>query len=155
MKFSLLVFFIMTTFQFTWLEVGDVPEKVKLLFEEMYPGSEDVYWDEWDDIFAVSFLHEGYFKVAYFDLEGDWQETVTQMESEDLSERIRDYIESLYEIDEYNGVSRIEKLDVMEYHVHISILGNEASGGENEEEDFSDSLTVVFSEQGDFIRVDE
>ena len=151
--FSCLMLITFFTFQTSGINVCEIqiPEKVIKSFQKKYPKNTEASWDDLGDMFVVNFYDEGdVLKEANFDPEGNWQETITVLDEDELPKKIITFIENKYRGDaELYDVIFSEKPEGNFYFVNIDIM--EMS---EDEETESQSITLTFDDKGKFLKQD-
>ena len=73
--------------------MGQVPKKVKTAFENRYKTAKDVVWSgATDNRWVVKFEHLGESKTAFYQLSGEWEKTIIQLDVSNLKYCLRDEI---------------------------------------------------------------
>lgn len=90
---------------------GDfVPVEVLTAFGAKYPGAQEVSWDFGWNGFSAHFLDgEGNEADAFFKKNGEWIETITQLDLFDLPDRILGAIKDTYVDNTIEAAAKVEQ----------------------------------------------
>lgn len=87
---------------------SDTPEAVKKTFQEKYPGEDDPDWEiDSNGNYESHFKIDGVKYRADFSPNGDWIETETSIDEDDLPKAIKDAIEKNYKNEEITEVEKV------------------------------------------------
>ena len=124
----------------------EVPTAVAKSFQKKYPKNTEATWDDLGDSFEVTFYDEGdVIKEATFGTDGSWKETITSLEEDELSSVIKKYLNETYDDYEVYEILFFEKPDENIFYVTIEI-------SEDDEDEESESIVIVFDEDGKFLK---
>ena len=145
MKTIIIITGLAVAFSFSACHHEQAPEKIKTAFDQKYPDAEEVEWEmehgKWEAEFEVDEKE----MEALFDENGNWIETETEMEDEDLPDAVKQTLKNQfkdYEVEEaeylespeYSGYE-IELEGNKDIEVVIGKNGQVLKQGEEEEDD--------------------
>lgn len=85
-----------------------VPENVKTASAKKFPGMIEVEWEVANGIYLADFSHEEQYKTAKFDQNGNWLETRTYIEEDDLPASIITTVGNKYEDAYFESIMKVE-----------------------------------------------
>ncbi len=99
----------------------DVPEAVQKNFNKKFPMAENVSWDKVDNNYKVDCFYKGQSTYAEFTAEGEWVQTVTDMDTKNIYPPIDRYISENYNKDKIILAEKATRADKQNYYyVQIS-----------------------------------
>jgi len=117
----------------------NIPDSVKVSFEEMFPDATEVEWEmENDNGWEADFELDGKEASACFTINGEWIET--EYEVEDLPETIETIVNETY------PGYKIDEIDMVE--------SPEFNGYEIELENGEEELEILVTRNGEIVEVD-
>jgi hypothetical protein len=90
----------------------DVPQVIVAALKNRFPDADDIVWasDEAMNKFAANFNNESNYTDVHFDKNGNWLETIMEVEVEDIPDQIMDSAEEAFpELEYVEGISKIER----------------------------------------------
>ncbi|MGS2726247.1 PepSY-like domain-containing protein [Psychroserpens sp. BH13MA-6] len=106
---TILTFIILAIFGCQNSVIAQAPEAVKATFQKMYPGENDPDWHQDDHgNYESHFKIDGIKYRADFSKNGQWIETETSIDKDDLPKAIKDKIKADYEDEEITEVEKVE-----------------------------------------------
>lgn len=96
---------------------SEVDSMVLVVFEELYPTATDANWAQDANEYIVSFMENDYSLKATFEEGGDWMQTVTDIEFEDLPIDAQTHITKKYKVEQYNHIVKVEIPEEVSYFV--------------------------------------
>jgi len=145
----LITFLASQTFGLTINEV-EVPEKVLKTFQKKYPKHSEAVWDDLGDMFVVNFYDDEILREASFDVEGNWKETNTNLDEDDLLPNIKKYLIKKYgEEIEYYDIVFTDSPKGSFYFINIEVV---EESDDEEEESESQSYSLKFDSEGKAIK---
>lgn len=120
-------------------EQGNVPEAVKMAFQEKYPGENDPDWKQDENGYWESnFKKDGEEYRADFNSDGSWIETESSIKEDKLPAAIRKQIEKNYADYEITEIERVENSQKgLFYDVEFK------QDGKNKDVEFKEDGTVI------------
>lgn len=99
----------------------DVPEAVQKNFNKKFPKAENVSWDKVDSNYKVDCFYKEQSTYAEFTAEGEWIQTVTDMDTKNIYPPIDKYINENYKKDKIIFAEKATRADKQDYYyVQIS-----------------------------------
>ncbi|MBP5381559.1 MAG: PepSY-like domain-containing protein [Bacteroidaceae bacterium] len=116
----------------------DVPEAVMTAFQDMYPGAVAEWEKVAGGLLKAEFLYDAHEKDAWFEQNGTWVKTITEIATSELPQAIRDYISTTYPTGQIEDSDFVETLTENTYVVEVD--------RENESD-----LYLNFTESGELV----
>ncbi len=138
MKPSSFIAFLVVVILFS-CEETEVPRYVQTKFLEMEPSAHKISWTIDNDIYQVDYLINSKQTTSYFDTDGNWLETESEIDPKELPEAILNTLEK--KLSEFSIVD-IELVKTTENQVlyEVDLKGN------------SKSYEILFDETGKILR---
>ena len=142
-SFGVFVLFLLPTVA-VHAQSDDVPKSVLTTFNNKYPNAEEVDWYTDEDDYTVSFVEDSYNVEATFKANGEWRQTVTNIDEMDLPKAAGSYIAGQFgKPDYFINITRMQTPGQLQYFVSfetatktVSLIFNEdGSLAERNEED--------------------
>ena len=105
-------------FSTSFSQVRKIPAEVTESFKQKYPEATKVEWRDKLSTFSAIFEIDDQLHEAKFNSKGEWQQTETAIEEDDLPEAVTDGFEkSKYAEWEISGIYKIEMNDTVHYRI--------------------------------------
>jgi len=99
----------------------DVPDAVQKNFNKKFPRAENISWDKVDNNYKVDCFYKGQSTYAEFTAEGEWVQTVTDMDTKNIYPPIDRYISANFKKDKIILAEKATRADKQNYYyVQIS-----------------------------------
>jgi len=72
---------------------ADVPDVVKVTFDQRYKGAQQIVWEDRDDQCKATFEYRGKKMFAFFNRSGSWMKSFTKVTPQDLPVSVMLYIQ--------------------------------------------------------------
>ena len=108
------------------IRLANVPEKVLVTMEEMYPNVTIVEWEKYREYYVAEFWYQGVERHVWFSGDGTWRMTKTDMghSLEGLPEIVRNaFLGTQYATWEVDDVAMFERPDFTFYLVEVEANG--------------------------------
>lgn len=120
MKTLIIALGFLFAFSLNACEQGNAPEKVKSAFNQKYPGAKEVDWDmekenEWEAEFEMNEKEMS----ATFDENGQWLETETEMEENDLPATVKETLKTQFKAYEVEEAEYLESPEYTGYEIEL------------------------------------
>ena len=119
-----------------------VPKKVEDAFKMKYKNANDVEWNESESLYTALFEWDDYYYEATFDADGNWIETVIDLEDYDLPDVVTAHLTKTYE--EFTLLWAVKAIDPIRtvFKVTIEVLYT------SDEEEETMNYDLLFDEEG-------
>ncbi len=119
MKTLIIIVALTVAFSFSSCHHEQAPEKIKAAFDQKYPDAEDVEWEMENGKWEAEFEVDEKEMEALFDQNGNWLETETEMEDEDLPATVNETLKSQFKDYEVEEVEYLESPDATGYEIEL------------------------------------
>ena len=95
---------------------SNVPEAVQKNFSKKYPRADNVSWDKVENNYKADFYIKGWNNYAEFTSEGEWVQTIAEVDPRDLYPPIEKYLDENFPKDEIVIVEKATKANRQDYY---------------------------------------
>jgi hypothetical protein len=95
---------------------SEVPEIVQKNFNKKFPRAENISWDKVDNNYKVDCFYKGWVTYAEFTPEGEWVQTISDMDPRDLYPPIERYLDENFNKDKVIIVEKATLANRQDYY---------------------------------------
>lgn len=99
------------------IEESEVDSMVLEVFRELYPDATDANWAQDANEYIVAFIENDYSIKATFEEDGEWLQSVTEIDFEDLPTEAQALINSKYAPEQFEHIIKVEIPEEVAYNV--------------------------------------
>ena len=102
----------------------EVPEAVQATFDEMFPDAEEVFWMSEGDEYVANFYHDEHSLEASILTSGEWVQTTTYLELEELPKEALGFINKEFgTLEEYYTITKVQTPELMFFTADFEVKG--------------------------------
>ena len=103
-----------------------VPEEVLATFDALFPEAEEVTWHNDGEEYMAFFFQDEHTLEATIHEKGDWIQTLTYLDIEELPEAALEFIlREFGRLDEYYTITKVEKSEVLLFRASFELKGQD------------------------------
>ncbi|MEO9804735.1 MAG: hypothetical protein ABJF04_15880 [Reichenbachiella sp.] len=133
----------------------EIPKKVMKTFKSKYKRAVNAEWISGQGVFEVSFRHETFEKVANFQEDGTWIETITYLSSDQIMTCITDYVDEYHYGGQIIEAEFVENPDKEIYSIivegEIESYDEDPYDEDNRRENHEESIQLMFDADCSFL----